>query len=220
MKNRYLYFCVVIVSMISCDDIFEKDISGEAVVLRAPADSYRTNMGDVTFSWYGIEGASGYQLTIASPYVDSADVIVLDTVITKTVFKTSIPSGNFQWCVTALNGYYQTTSACHTIVADSTVIEDTNISTEKIVLQSPSDKFSTTETDQILWWEKLDGATQYHVIIASPDVANASVLIADTVITKNTFEISLPVGKSQWCVKGENGTYETAYTCRSIEITK
>jgi hypothetical protein len=220
MRNRHLYFCIMIMFMISCDDIFEKDISGNTVVLRAPADGYHTNMGDLTFSWNEVEGALGYQLTIASPYVDSADVVVMDTVITKTTFKTSIPSGNLQWCVKALNGYYGTASSCHSIISDSVFIDETNISTKKIVLQSPSDKYSTTETDQVLWWEKLDGATKYHVIIASPDVVNATVLIADTVITKNTFEISLPVGKSQWCVKGQNGTYETTYTCRSIEITK
>jgi hypothetical protein len=219
MKTKQILFIAILLIM-SCDDIIEQDISDKTLLLRAPTDGYQTNMGDLTFWWNEVEGASKYRLTIASPYVDTADVIVLDTVIASTSFKTSIPAGEMQWCVKALNGYYETAYACHTLVTDSVVVDETDISAEKIVLQSPSDKYSTTETDQILWWQKLDGATKYHLIIASPDVANANVLIADTVITKNTFEVTLPVGKSQWCVKGQNGTYETTYTCRSIEITE
>lgn len=218
MKSKYIFF--VILMVLSCDDIIEQDISKQSVRLRAPSNGYDGNQGDLTFWWDEVDGASKYRLTVASPLIDSAEILVLDTVITKTQFTASIPSGKLQWCVMAMNGYYTTKYFCNLMTLDSIAIDEKDISDKKIVLQSPSDKLKTDEEDQILWWEKLDGAIKYHLIVASPDVSNVIKLVADTIITNNTFNVTLPVGKSQWCVKGKNGTYETTYTCRTIEITE
>jgi hypothetical protein len=219
MKIRYLFYVAIMV-VISCDDIIEKDIADDTMVLHAPSNGYKGHQGKHTFWWDEVNGASKYRLTIASPYVDSADFVVLDTIITKNKFEATMPAGNIQWCVKAMNGYYETKYGCNSIVLDSVLVEETDISADKIVLQSPSDKHTTNLTDQIFWWEKLDGVTQYHLIVASPDVSNATTIIADTVITKNTFEMTMPVGKAQWCVQGENTQYKTTYTCRSLEITE
>jgi len=93
-----------------------------------------------------------------------------------------------------------------------------NISDGKVLMRSPTDNYVTSTKLQTLWWEALDGATRYNLTIARPSLDSANSITLDTIVTKTNFTVTLPVGKAQWCVRAMNGSYETDYTCRSIEI--
>jgi hypothetical protein len=97
-------------------------------------------------------------------------------------------------------------------------ILEKDISDKAITLHTPPDELSTPETDQLFWWEALDGATSYQVLIASPDFQNPTALLLDSTVTNDKLSIVLPVGDYEWCIRGKNSAYETAYACRKLYI--
>ena len=96
---------------------------------------------------------------------------------------------------------------------------ETDIRDDTVVLKAPKDGYSAGSQSIVFWWESLKGATRYHLVVVSPELANPTTLIMDTVIVKTQFSLTLTEGQYQWCVKGMNDGYETDFTCRSIEIT-
>jgi hypothetical protein len=109
--NRIVYTLLILL-FISCDDIVEKDIRDDTVELVAPADNAVVAEGDIMFWWNELQGASQYELQVVSPNMLSPQTLVLDTVITKHTFTLSLPAGNYQWCVKAINTGYVTQSSC------------------------------------------------------------------------------------------------------------
>jgi hypothetical protein len=102
------------------------------------------------------------------------------------------------------------------VSCDDVLLRD--ISEDTITLHSPTEGFETSVKDVIFWWDKLDGATTYQLIVASPDVDNPQLLALDTVITKNQFTAKLAAGSFQWCVRGVSSEYRTEYACRSFSV--
>ena len=109
-------------------------------------------------------------------------------------------------------GFFLMLIACDDIL-------ETDITKDKIVLRTPSDELSTTETELLFWWESLDGASSYQVLITAPDFENPTALLLDSTVTADRLVLTLPVGDCEWCVRGKNSAYETAYTCRKLHIT-
>ncbi|SKC59291.1 hypothetical protein [Ohtaekwangia koreensis] len=97
-------------------------------------------------------------------------------------------------------------------------ILETNISDDLVVLQLPADGFASSTANVTFWWNELEGASSYELLIVSPDYENPTSLVVDSLLTKNQFTMVLPIGRYQWCVKGVNEAYKTEFNCRSIEI--
>ena len=110
--NRVISTILVLCFVISCDDITEKDIRDDVVVLMTPAADLVSADGDVTFWWNHLEGATEYELTIASPDFDNPQELVLDTIIVKNQFTMTLESRKYEWCVTPINSAYVATANC------------------------------------------------------------------------------------------------------------
>lgn len=116
MKSKMILSLIVSFGVLfSCDDVLLKDLSKDKVLLRSPTDNYSTTTASQTLWWEAIDGASTYNLTIASPSLDSANVIALDTIISKTNFTATFSVGKAQWCVRAINSGYETDYSCRSI---------------------------------------------------------------------------------------------------------
>lgn len=104
-------------------------------------------------------------------------------------------------------------------VASCDDVLEKNIEKKKITLRAPQDSDTTSVTDVSFWWDDLEGAQEYELLIASPVMAAPNALVMDTTISKNKMTVSLLPGNYEWCVKGVNSAYETEYSCRLLVIT-
>ena len=93
----------------SCDDIFERDISGEQVEIIAPSDGMVVMEGKVTFSWNVLRGAEFYRLVVVGPSFDKAmsalcdEVIIADSAAMSCSHTFFLTAGNCQWTLQGVN---------------------------------------------------------------------------------------------------------------------
>lgn len=151
VTNPYKYiFQLLIITMVlchSCDEILEKNIEDSAVILVTPKNGYHTNDPKVVFNWLPVEGASHYNLYIASPTMDleSIEHIVLDTSITCTNFITVLPQGKYQWAVIARNGVSETQWYYRDLYIDSVAVPVV------IPLKPSNNKALNSESVTFIW---------------------------------------------------------------------
>lgn len=164
MRTFKLFFILslfIVLLSVSCEDVFEKDISEKRIHLIAPSDSSVTTINDQTFMWTEVEGATGYNLQIVYPSYNRIQKIVLDTNLTNTRFDYTLFSGDFQWSVIAYNnssstreGYYQ--------VFNLTVTDGIDFSKLKVYLLYPNENGFCTNTSSILFrWKPVQYADSY-----------------------------------------------------------
>jgi hypothetical protein len=102
-------------------------------------------------------------------------------------------------------------SSCEDII-------ERDIANKELIVIAPGDSLRTSIATQTFWWEELEGARTYNLQIVSPSFESVEVVLADTVVTKNKFVINLFPGKFEWRLKAQNGSYESAFVTRSLEI--
>jgi len=99
----YLLFLTSI-GLFSCNDIFERDLSNEQIVLLSPGDSAVLKNDSFLLNWEELEGVEIYWIQIAEPNFDSIYVIILDSVILNTKIETNLEHGKeYQWRVLGEN---------------------------------------------------------------------------------------------------------------------
>lgn len=146
--NKYIAY-LLLCSMLwfSCNEIFEEDIEDDEVILFSPDDSLTTNTSEVKFWWGFVDGAEQYNLQVVSPTFDEPEKMILDTIVSTNTFTTSLPSGKFQWAVSASNNGYST------LFYQRTFWVDTVQSSKTISLQKPQDKSYTNSFPIIATWD-------------------------------------------------------------------
>jgi hypothetical protein len=215
--NSFVKICclVSLVYVISCDEIIVPDISGNSLTLNDPADSLMTEARSQRFSWDSIVGVTSYRITITS----SAGLIV-DSLLRQGSFSTVLDTGEYYWCVQATNSAYASSKACRTLFIMPEAPKTDDISDINVTLLAPADTLKTKTKQQLFWWNKVDGASRYNLVIVSPDMLAPVTIALDTVIVNNSITHQLAVGKYQWCVRALNAAHETTYICRKLEITE
>ncbi|MBC2844633.1 hypothetical protein [Winogradskyella flava] len=107
IRKLYLYSSVC--CLLSCEQLIEvEDISNEVVIILAPANNSALDTTTVNFTWELLEFAESYQLQVAKPNFDMAELIVEDTIITTTYFNRTLDIGTYQWRIKGINSAYQT----------------------------------------------------------------------------------------------------------------
>jgi hypothetical protein len=212
LTKTFIFLAVSVT--LSCEDILVDDISANEVILVAPADSVSTYETNQQLLWDPVIGVTEYQLTLFSPDLATAGSVLLDTVLTANSFKLSLNPGAYEWCVKGSNGFYSTAAACRKLIVQESV------GAKQIKLLAPADELRTSKLKQTFWWEALTGATQYTLIIVSPDLLTLDQIVLDTTLTKTSVTKELEVGKYEWCVKASDGKTATEMFCRTLEITE
>jgi hypothetical protein len=87
-----------------------------------------------------------------------------------------------------------------------------SIKDRQVTLNAPANNAQSTNYTVNFWWEEVEDALKYRLLIVTPKFDTVSVLVADTVIKGNKFAISLSPGTYQWRVRAENGSTQTAYS--------
>ena len=202
-----------------CLDVIVPDISEEQVVLVAPADSLVTTNRTHTFFWETLADAESYNLRIVRPSFDSVVAVLLDTTISGHQFTYTLPYGEYEWNVVALNSAYAS-ACCHTFRLLIRNDSSTNLSNQSVVLSAPAQQFATRETAVDFSWQPLAGAEKYRFQIGT---AGFATLLVDkelsTVSTAATFAAD---GDYLWRVRAinESSLTMTAWSARSFSIDR
>ena len=107
IKRLTLLVCLIVLS--NCEQIIEvEDISNEHIVVLSPVNNTTLTSNEVNFTWEPLDFAEQYQLQIAHPNFEAAEVFVEDTIITANSFIKPLVTNTYQWRIRALNFAYET----------------------------------------------------------------------------------------------------------------
>lgn len=219
-----LRFGLLVMSLwliVSCNAIFEKDITAETPLLILPTDNDTVYSNKVHFKWNEMEGASFYNLQIVKPSFVDITEFVLDSNIIGEEFYEILPPGNYQFQLRGENGGYVSQFAGpYSIYVDSVL----DLSEQFVSLVSPADEIYGNGTDNLtVTWQNLFAADSYDFILKiGSDFESASVLnqqfginTLSQLITSDYFDVE---GIYFWGIKGVNITGSSPYTFRQINI--
>ena len=106
---KKLSFIIVLALFYNCEELIEvEDISEETVSVLAPTDNTTLDNTVVNFSWEPMDYAEAYQLQVAFPNFDNAQVILEDTLLSITSYTKILDQGSYQWRIKAKNFAYET----------------------------------------------------------------------------------------------------------------
>jgi hypothetical protein len=91
-------------------------------------------------------------------------------------------------------------------------IFEESLDKEKVVLIAPMDSLVSTEPSQTFYWQPLDSGTKYELLIVKPRFDSIVSFVADTILQRNQFQISLMPGSYQWRVRAFNSSSTTQYS--------
>lgn len=210
---KYILGCFLIFTLCSCEEIlFEQDISKDVVRLIAPVNNAEVESNSVRFNWEAMEGATNYEIQIATPNFENANQLVLNTVGEDNFYQHELIVSEYEWRVRAQNSGYVTAYSS----AKFKVVPVTNFSNNTVILLSPINGLITNEDSFILKWEEVQEATQYKIQVLDGDGAP----IQSETATESNFEITFPEGSLKWQVRAEKDNEFTLYSSRDILVDK
>ncbi len=214
MKNfKYILGCFLILGSYSCEEVlFEQEISEDSVTLIAPANNTEIEANSVRFNWESLEGATNYEIQIATPNFANANQLVLNTVTDSTFYQIELIENEYEWRVRAQNSGYVTAYSS----AKFKVIPITNFSNNTVILLSPSNGLITNEDSFNLKWDEILEATQYRIQVLDE---NGEPIQSETT-TETNLDITFPEGSLQWQVRAEKDNQYTLYSSRNILVDK
>lgn len=214
MKNfKYILGCFLILGLYSCEEVlFEQDISEDRLTLIAPANHTEIEANSVRFNWESLEGATNYEIQIATPNFANANQLVLNTVTDSTFYQIELIENQYEWRVRAQNSGYATPYSSAKFI----VIPITNFSNNNVILLSPANGLITNEDIHNLKWEEVPEATQYTIQVLDE---NGEPIQSETT-TETNLDITFPEGSVQWQVRAEKDNEYTLYSSRNILVDK
>ena len=97
------------------------------------------------------------------------------------------------------------------------ILLEQDISTSTVELLAPSEG-AIVETSTISFrWTAVEGASAYHIQIATPGFSAPQQVITDSIVNDNFYLEDMPEGEFEWRVKATNSGFTTTYT--SAEFT-
>ena len=210
--NNIRYAVILLVILIGCGEIIEKDISNKEVVLLAPGDSASIIGDSISLWWEYLDGARSYEVHVVSPSFASPQLVLLDSITDKNLISLKLGPGKYEWEVSALNNGYATNYYYRSFTVDTT--ESTSaidISTEAVSIVVPANNAVITSTSVNLLWDEVNGADHYNVRLASPSFANANFLM-DSVVSENKLNMTLSQGTYECRVRAHNESSKSNYS--------
>jgi uncharacterized protein YegP (UPF0339 family) len=97
-------------------------------------------------------------------------------------------------------------------------IYEGNIEYKNINILSPANNAINPNYVQTFWWDYVDEAIQYQLQVVKPSFDSVLVLLLDTCITANKFQLSLSPGMYEWRIRALNGSSSTKFFTRKLQV--
>ncbi|EJL65554.1 hypothetical protein [Flavobacterium sp. CF136] len=202
---------VLLLALFSCEEILlVDDISDKEITLIAPANNSVLFSTGVSFSWDKIKNADKYHLQIAKPNFTSPVQIVLDTLVTSTIFNQQLNIGKYEWRVKAVNSGYETAYKTWSFE----ILNNDDFQDNTVVLLAPGNNLITKNVAQKLSWQSIIGASEYQLQIYDSN----NVIVKEEKTSSTNIDYTFADGNFSWKVRATNGSKETLYTTRTILV--
>ncbi len=214
-----ILFLMLGLTLMSCEDILEEDISDKEVFPISPSINEEIRGNTVNFRWEPIHGADYYRLQILKGSTNSR--YVLDSLVEYSYYPINLDVGEYTWRLRAENGAYVTE---FTNSMNFSVIFSEDLTDQKVVLTTPSDAIFTNSTDIYFTWRELQAAETYNFLLQRTEGDN---LI--TVDLQNSLEepyykplsgIYSQDGRYVWSVLASNSISNTEYSSFNINLDR
>ncbi|WP_162126041.1 hypothetical protein [Flavobacterium phycosphaerae] len=207
---------LTLISLCSCEDIIEKDITNDVVQIIYPQNSQSIYSNVVDFQWNELDGADKYRIQVYSTNSN----MVLDSLVSQNHFSFPLTQGNYQWRVRGENFAYSST---YTFNYNFAVYETNDLTNQQIILSNPSDNFYTNNTAVILSWQSLTAADSYSFELIN--VTNAASIVnqqSNLTVTSLTLNSTILANDAQykWKIKGVNSTSATMFSSRNFYLDR
>ena len=213
---KYIFLLILPITLLfACDDFIEEDIDDEAVSLLAPANNLTTIQLTHTFWWDWLDGAETYNMQLVEGGFGNVTKFLLDTTITKNKFQYTLYPGDFQWRVKGMNNGSETYFTTFSLTIDSSL----DISSQQIVLSSPTDNYITNNPNITFNWNSLLNADDYLIEIHE-NTFSGNLVFGPQVTSGTSYNTTLPEGTLVWGVQGRNATSNTStpFATRTLVI--
>ena len=213
-----LLILVLSISLLSCDDIIQEDITNDTVIIITPTEGQTLTTNVVPFQWNYLDGADQYQVQVSN----STNLIVIDSVVNSTTLNHPLVPGNYIWKVKGINSAYHSN---YTIPVSFAVNASDDLITQTMVLNTPSDNIYINASSNInTTWTAITAATSYTFELDKNVNGAVTTLITVPNITGTSYSISSSQFSNDaayiWKVKAvnSNNTTETLYKSRTIHF--
>ena len=229
MRNYYFNIItkssLILISFVlfGCNDIFEKNITKDQVLVLLPANADTLSSNQVHFKWEEVRGATAYELHVVRPSFDNIDQYVLDSTVASDEFRLILSPGAYAFKVRAINSAYQSP---FTEPVAFFVDSVSDLSGQSIQLVSPEDIYYSNQTNAGLFsWQNLFLADYYSFQIWNgTNFGSGALLHQENNIYGTNYHffnstgISLEEGVYAWGIRGINDVSESEYSSRKICI--
>lgn len=206
-----IIFLSLTVTLLSCEDIIEEDITNDIVQILFPTNNLVIESNVVDFQWESLKGADKYHVQVFG----ENQKLVLDSLVTKTNLTHSFEQGDYLWRVRGENFAYQ---SVYTSLSKFTIVISNDLTYQKVILSSPQDNSYFNLTDITLTWQKLANATTYSVEVYNETSGILAYSFYDITATSVILN-NLVDGNYEWRVKAYNSATETSlYSARKFSV--
>lgn len=214
-----ILFMMLGLTSISCEDIFEDDISDKDVFPISPSMNEEIKGNTVNFRWEPVEGADYYRLQILKGSTNSR--YVLDSLIEYTYYPTILDVGEYSWRLRAENGAYVTE---FTDSMDFSVLFSEDLTDQSVVLNTPSDNIFTNSTEVYFTWKELQAAETYNFLLQRFDGQNRITVDQQAGLEEPYYKPESDVffqdGIYIWSVSASNSISNTEYSSFNIKFDR
>lgn len=199
-------------------DSIELDLTDLEFTLLTPQDEATLSEASVDFDWNSLDGAIRYRFWLATPTLTNPEKIIVDSTFTTSKISLMLAPGRYQWQVRAENESSNTNYKVRSFSVESPQVDD--LSTLTIKLRAPADNLSITNNNINFWWDELNGAEEYELLIAMPsfDEDEIEALVFEEKTELNKLTVNLDSGRYEWGVRALNLSTQTELTIRVIHI--
>ena len=215
MKKISTYFILFNLALLigGCSLIYEDDLSKVPVYIIMPEDGQVSISQSQYFWWEPVPGAENYNLQIVSPDFNAPEKFILDTTMAETRLSISLAPGQYSWRVSAENAY----SFTDYTICNLTINKTPDLSQQQLVLKSPGDNISFSDTSLHFSWYALEGASNYTIEIRKDSWSGSLVTLPINMNSCDTL-INLQEGSYYWGVKAINDFSATSFTVWSFRV--
>lgn len=103
---RIILFLTILL-LAGCDDLLERDLTEDKIVVIAPTPDVRMTASEVNFVWEPLKGATAYRVVLVSPSFGNVRQFFADTTVTRCIYTHTLPAGEYQWRIQARNTVFQ-----------------------------------------------------------------------------------------------------------------
>lgn len=209
-----LFYGLMVMCLISCDDILEEDITNDMVQVTTPLSNAVIESNVVNFRWNALDGADKYRIQVYG----NNQAMVLDTLVNPSSFTYPMRSGNFQWRIRGENSAYQSS---YSFPISFTVIETDNLDNQEVILSLPRSGRYFNNGPVTCSWQSLRAAKKYELILTNDsngDVITRSDLTTTQVVFSAT-ELAQDA-KYTWKVRAFNDSTSTLFFTRDFYLDR